>query len=49
MGYPDSYKLAEKDAQAYKQLGNSVVIDVLQRIAIEIGDYLVSAMETQNE
>lgn len=49
MGYPDSYKLAEKDNQAYKQLGNSVVIDVLQRIAIEIGNYLSSTMAIQNE
>lgn len=37
MGYPDSYKLCEKNGQACKQLGNSVVIDVLQYIAIEIG------------
>jgi len=44
MGYPDSYKLAEKDSQAYKQFGNSVVIDVLQRIAIEIGNYLRNTM-----
>ena len=37
MGYPDSYKIAESANQAYKQFGNSVVIDVLQLIAIEIG------------
>lgn len=49
MGYPDSYKLAEKDTQAYKQLGNSVVIDVLQRIAIEIGNYLENSTGTLNE
>lgn len=49
MGYPDSYKLAEKDSQAYKQLGNSVVIDVLQRIAIEIGNYLENSTGTLNE
>lgn len=40
MGYPDSYQLAEKDSQSYKQFGNSVVIDVLQYIAIEIGKTL---------
>ena len=39
-GYPDSYKLSENNNQAYKQLGNSVVIDVLQYIAIEIGKTL---------
>lgn len=42
MGYPDSYQLASSPNQAYKQLGNSVVIDVLQYIAIEIGRTLSS-------
>lgn len=37
MGYPDSYKICKSRSQAYKQFGNSVVIDVLQLIAIEIG------------
>lgn len=37
MGYPDSYKISESANQAYQQFGNSVVIDVLQYIGIEIG------------
>lgn len=37
MGYPDSYIMAENKNQAYKQFGNSVVVDVLQYIAINIG------------
>lgn len=37
MGFPDSYQLCKSNSQAYKQLGNSVVIDVLQYIAVEIG------------
>lgn len=37
MGFPDTYKMAKNKNQAYKQFGNSVVIDVLQYIAIEIG------------
>lgn len=37
MGYPDSYKICTSPNQAYKQFGNSVVIDVLQLIGIEIG------------
>ena len=41
MGYPDSYKICKSSNQAYKQFGNSVVIDVLQLIGQEIG----SAME----
>ncbi|MEE0003701.1 MAG: DNA cytosine methyltransferase [Ligilactobacillus ruminis] len=40
MGYPDSYKICASSNQAYKQLGNSVVIDVLQFIAVEIGKSL---------
>lgn len=28
MGYPDSYKLCKNANQAYKQLGNSVIVDV---------------------
>lgn len=37
MGYPDSYIMAKNKNQAYKQFGNSVVVDVLQFIAIQIG------------
>ena len=40
MGYPDDYKIAENINQAYKQFGNSVAIDVLQMIGIEIGNAL---------
>ena len=45
MGYPDSYKICNSMNQAYKQFGNSVVIDVLQLIAQQIG----KAMEESNE
>lgn len=37
MGYPDTYKMSSSPNQAYKQFGNSVVIDVLQLIGIQIG------------
>lgn len=37
MGFPDTYKLCESQSQAYKQFGNSVVIDILQLIAQQIG------------
>lgn len=36
MGYPDSYIMAKNKNEAYKQFGNSVVIDVLQYIVAEI-------------
>ena len=38
MGYPDSYIMSKKKNQAYQQFGNSVVVNVLQYIAIEIGE-----------
>ena len=40
MGFPDSYIISKNANQAYKQFGNSVVIDVLQYIAIEIANAL---------
>lgn len=40
MGFPDNYKMSKNWNQAYKQFGNSVVIDILQYIAIEIGKKL---------
>ena len=36
MGYPDSYKISKRPNQAYKQFGNSVVVDVLQYIGLQI-------------
>ncbi|NLJ97369.1 MAG: DNA cytosine methyltransferase [Clostridiales bacterium] len=40
MGFPDGYKISKSPNQAYKQFGNSVVIDVLQLICQEIGNAL---------
>lgn len=37
MGFPDTYIMAKNKNQAYKQFGNSVVIDVLQFIGLQIG------------
>lgn len=42
MGYPDTYKISKNKNQAYKQFGNSVVVDVLQYIAVEIGKTLAA-------
>lgn len=47
MGFPDSYIISSNNNQAYKQFGNSVVVDVLQYIAIKIGETL--ANETVQE
>ena len=48
MGFPDSYKICESDNQAYKQFGNSVVIDVLQLIGQEIGSVMEGAKNEGN-
>ena len=43
MGFPDDYKVCENRNQAYQQFGNSVVIDVLQYIASEFAEKLISS------
>lgn len=45
MGFPDSYKISQNKNQAYKQFGNSVVVDVLQYIAIEFSKSLLNIEE----
>lgn len=37
MGYPENYIICDNHNQAYKQFGNSVVVDVLQYITRQIG------------
>jgi len=34
MGFPDSFEIHEQNTQAYKQFGNSVVIDILQHVIL---------------
>ena len=41
--------MAKNKNQAYKQFGNSVVVDVLQYIAIEIGKTLSANEEAKSE
>lgn len=36
MGFPDSYKIVVSKAQAYKQAGNSIVVDVMMNIIKQI-------------
>ena len=42
MGFPDDYKIVVSKAQAYKQAGNAIVVDVLmaiiKKIKVAIGD-----------
>lgn len=38
MGFPDSYKIVVSKAQAYKQAGNSIVVDVLVEVMKKIAE-----------
>jgi DNA (cytosine-5)-methyltransferase 1 len=40
MGYPDDFKIAVSDTQAYRQFGNSVVVPVVERLAHAIVESL---------
>lgn len=40
MGFPDSYELAKVPTTAHHQLGNSVVVDVIQYIAMQIARFI---------
>ena len=39
-GFPDSFIMDESHSQSYKQFGNSLVIDVVQKILIEVNKVL---------
>ena len=36
MGFTDDYNIVVSKGQAYKQAGNSIVVDVLMQIVVEI-------------
>jgi DNA (cytosine-5)-methyltransferase 1 len=40
MGYPTSFKIKVSDTQAYRQFGNSVVVPVVERIALAVAEAL---------
>ena len=40
MGFPEEFKICESSNQAYKQFGNSVVVDVIQYILVSIAEAL---------
>ncbi len=48
MGFPENYQISEYKNQAYTQLGNSIVVDVLQYIALEISK-TISSMKGSNK
>lgn len=42
MGYPDSFQIPVSDTRAYKQFGNSVVVDVMRHAAKLLKPFLVA-------
>ncbi len=40
MGFPDTFKIPVSDTRAYKQFGNSVVVDVMSYVAKAMAGYL---------
>ena len=40
MGFPEKFRLANTDAECYRQFGNSVVVNVIQEIIGEASKYL---------
>jgi len=40
MGFPENFRFPVSDAQAYKQLGNSVVVPLVTMIAKEMSTHL---------
>ena len=42
MGFPDTFRIPVSDTRAYKQFGNSVVVDVMAHVAMLMQPYLES-------
>lgn len=41
MGFPDDFKIPVSDTRAYKQFGNSVVVDVMSYVAKAMSEHLI--------
>lgn len=48
-GFPDNYSIHKSDSQAYKQFGNSVSVNVLQYICIEISKVIEQNKKSKYE
>jgi DNA (cytosine-5)-methyltransferase 1 len=49
MGFPDSFLIPVSDTRAYKQFGNSVVVDVMREMARVMGPFISSSNVLQPE
>lgn len=48
-GFPDSFKIPVSRVQAYKQFGNSVPVNVLEEISIQMLNYMFKKKSSQNK
>jgi DNA (cytosine-5)-methyltransferase 1 len=48
MGFPDSFKIPVSDTRAYKQFGNSVVVPVMQAVAVSLHPLIVELLGRDN-
>lgn len=49
MGYGDQFKIPVSDTQAYKQFGNSVVVDVIKAVARVMAPHIVTLKKSAEE
>lgn len=47
MGYPETFKIPVSDTQAYRQFGNSVVVPIVERIALSVVQTLSSRVTSK--
>tara|TARA_B100001063_G_C16446273_1_gene396105 strand:+ start:26 stop:316 length:291 start_codon:yes stop_codon:yes gene_type:complete len=48
-GFPDSFKIPVSRVQAYKQFGNSVPVNVLEEISIQMLNYMLKKKSNQSK
>jgi DNA (cytosine-5)-methyltransferase 1 len=47
MGFPDSFQIPVSDTRAYKQFGNSVVVDVMREMARVIAPFVINNLQPE--
>ncbi len=48
-GFPESFKFPVSDLQAYKQAGNAVAINVVEKICLNVVNYLLQSKKNQKK
>lgn len=48
MGFPDSFRIPVSDTRAYKQFGNSVVVPVMEAVAVVLRPLIVKAVQARS-